>query len=91
MALESAINWLNKIHKDQDLGRKLLAVPEGNWNVYFSIAKENGFDFIESELAEAWDNAYGAGNLSDADLDNVVGGASGINHRLQGVAMGIRG
>ena len=92
MALETAVKWLNTIHSDKELGKKLLAVPEGDWNTYFSIARENGFDFSENELAEAWESAYGSNDITEVDLDNVVGGTKSVNDRLEGlVIMGVRG
>lgn len=91
MALDSAKQWVSRIHSDQDLGKKLLAIGDGDWDSYFSLARENGFDFNEDELASAWESSYGA-EVSDKDLDGVVGGSAGsASERLRAVAMGIRG
>jgi len=90
MALESAQKWIKHIHNDNELGRKLLAIPQGEWNTYESIAKEHGFEFSENELNEAWDLEFGKEELNEAELDQIVGGVAG-GPRGRSAAMGVRG
>lgn len=90
MALETAQKWIDHIHSDNELGRKLLAIPQGEWDTYAAIAKEHGFEFSEDELNEAWEIKFGKEELNEAELDEIVGGVAG-GGRPRAAAMGVRG
>ena len=82
MGMESAAEFWNKIDADKELQEALFStVKQADGEQVVAFAKEHGFDFTVDDLrqlAEAADKP----DLSDADLDNVVGGFAFQNLKL---------
>lgn len=86
MALESAKDWVKHIHSNQEVGKELLNIKEGDWQTYMTIAEREGFSFSRDELDAAWKESFSI--PSALNLDNVVGGTSNFS---EAAVMGIRG
>lgn len=87
MSLESAKTWVKYIHKNEALGAKLMTID--NWDSYFSLVKEEGYEFTKEELDQAWEFEFGNAQLSDSDLDKISGGSGSVQY--SDTVLGVRG
>jgi len=70
MSVQSATQWVHKLHDDAAL--RLKAHDAVTSEARQNLAKENGFTFTREELLKAIEQ--GEGILNDVDLDSVAGG-----------------
>ncbi len=87
MSIESAKKWVDHIHSNQELGKELMQI--NNWDHYFQVVNREGYSFSKEDLDQAWDQAFGSGELSENELDQVSGGAAG--NPSPPTVMGVRG
>jgi len=80
MSKEAVIDFLKNLDENEQLQKKLDAIPAKSRDAakVVHLAKDNGFDFTETELEqEAGSHAVATGKaIGEQELENVVGGMS---------------
>ncbi|NDV27673.1 Nif11-like leader peptide family RiPP precursor [Desulfovibrio sp. JC010] len=72
MSKENAMNWILKLHEDEELRKE--AEAAGNFESRQNLAAKHGFEFSREDIEYAISACLG--QLSDDDLGAVSGGAT---------------
>jgi predicted ribosomally synthesized peptide with nif11-like leader len=80
MSRETAAAFIQRLNNDISLQKKLSGLAQGDVNGLLRIAGEAGFRFtIEEWLAAVRTGLGGTGELTEVELEQVVGGVGVIN------------
>lgn len=80
MSKENAINWILKLHENEELRNE--AEAAGSFEDRLKLAGKYGFEFSREDIEYA--TTACRGQLDDDDLDAVAGGASDNNGKQMG-------
>ncbi|MEO2018987.1 MAG: Nif11-like leader peptide family natural product precursor [Fuerstiella sp.] len=90
MSVENLSNFMAAIGSSDDLAQQAVVAIDGTADpsAFVALGQANGYEFTVDEVVSNFDSTgsdEGAGELSEADLQNVAGG--GFRRQAVGTAM----